>query len=361
MRGSVRHKAFFLSGIIFLVAIISCIANSAWSSGISGESYNVGYMVIDLQYQQNGLLKKLTVAIWYPTSDSPKQYQYGGPTWGNIALNAEPLTDAGKFPLLVFSHGFGGTGLGSQFFNEALAAQGWIVACPDHNDSHSLGRINEGRVSNPDVKGTIDSAREIVSTVPEERDRYLYRPKELKTVLDIMISTDLFGNIIDTNRIAAGGHSFGGFTSLALCGTIPEYYDSRIKAVLLFSTGAAAYLFTEKELAEVKIPSMLFMGSRERNKKRGEVTMNELSQTIYRNMPAPKYFLEVRGANHFSFNVRLSDGVGSRAFSGNQKEFEVITRYSIAFLEKYVAGKSGQDEILNKKERMLTRFMLSQP
>ena len=76
-------------------------------------------------------------------------------------------------------------------------------------------------------------------------------------------------------------------------------------------------------------------------------------------MPAPKYFLEIRGANHFSFNVRLSEDFGSKALSGSKREFDVITRYSIAFLNKYVAGKPGQDEILLEKERMLTKYISS--
>jgi hypothetical protein len=73
-------------------------------------------------------------------------------------------------------------------------------------------------------------------------------------------------------------------------------------------------------------------------------------------MPPPKYFLEVRGASHFSFNIRLSDGAGARALSGTPGQFEVINKYSIAFLEKYVAGKTGQDEILDSKDRMLTKM-----
>ncbi|MFH0843745.1 MAG: hypothetical protein V1903_14160 [Bacteroidota bacterium] len=317
--------------------------------------YNVGYMVIDLRYDENGLQKNLTVAIWYPTIATPKPFQYGGPTWGNVALNAKPVEDAGKFPFLAFSHGFGGTGLGSQFFTEELASHGWIVACPDHHDSHSLGRIPSGRVEKPDVRGTIEDAKEITRSTPEERDKYLYRPRELETVIRIMTTSAPFNRLIDTASMAVGGHSFGGFTSLALCGTMPEFYDERIRAVLMFSTGAAAYLFTEKELASVKIPSMLYLGCRERNQKRGEITMKELSETIYSNMPVPKYFLEVRGASHFSFNIRLSDGIGTRALSGTPRQFEVINKYSIAFLEKYVAGKTGQDEILIRKDRMITR------
>jgi len=323
-------------------------------NGMSQVYNNVGYTVVDFTYNDNGQNKTISTAVWYPTEETPVNWQYGGPTWGRISPDAEPLKAEGCFPLLVFSHGFSGCGLASVFFTETLASKGWIVACPDHHDSYSFARIRTGSVKNVDRKGALNAAKEISLTTPETRGKYRFRPAELAAVINSMISSPMFSGLIDTNRIAAGGHSFGGFTSLALCGTIPEFYDPRIKAILMFSTGAAGYLFADEELAKVRIPSMLFMGSRERNQLRGEKKMKELSEKIFTNMPAPKYYLEIRGANHFSFNIRLSSGFGTRILSGSKKDFDVITRYSVAFLEKYVSCIEGQDEILEKKDPMLT-------
>lgn len=325
----------------------------------SQESYNVGFTVIDLQYQSDGESKSVTVAVWYPTDEIPERFCYGGPTFGNVAIDAEPLDDKGQFPLLAFSHGFGGCGLASSFFTESLAARGWIVACPDHHDSYSFARIRTGGTGETDRAGAVNAAREITETTPDDRGKYLFRPEELAAVIDGMVTSPLFGSLVDPNRIAAGGHSFGGFTSLALCGTLPELRDRRIKAILMFSTGAASYLFREEELSEVRIPSMLYLGSRERNQKRGDRTMSELSDKIYRNLQPPKYFLEIRGATHFSFNIRLSSGIGTKLLSGSKKEFETINRYSIAFLEKYVADKPGQDAILEEKSRFLTKLIFT--
>jgi predicted dienelactone hydrolase len=263
--------------------------------------------------------------------------------------------------MLAFSHGYGGCGISSAFFSEKLAARGWIVACPDHHDRQSAARSSTGRNSDLDRRDFLEGAREIVSTTPEERGKFMYRPDELAVTIEGMLRSQLFGAMIDTTRIAAGGHSFGGFTSTALCGSIAEYHVTRIKALLLFSTGAAAYLMTDEELSRVAVPSMLMMGEKERDQKRGVLTMEELEMTLFNNMPAPKYFLEIKGGTHFSFNIRTSDGPGTRLLSGSEKEFEVITRYGIAFLEKYVAGNSGDESVLQQDDPMLTGFIVRLP
>ena len=138
----------------------------------------------------------------------------------------------------------------------------------------------------------------------------------------------------------------------------PERRDPRIKAVLLFSTGAGGYLFTQAELRAVKIPSMLFLGEREEKQLRGSETMAAIAEKIYRNLPAPKYFLEVRGATHFSFNNRFSSTPMARLLSGTEKQFEVTRRYSIAFLEHYVAGRKESDHVLERSDPMLTRLSM---
>ncbi len=267
--------------------------------------------------------------------------------------------DAGNspYPLLVFSHGYGGSGLSAVFFTEALAAHGWVVACPDHHDEYSAARIRTGPQKNFDRLGFLRGAREITNSGPGDRGKYLYRLDEMSLVLNSMLTSASFGKLIDGDRIAVGGHSLGGFTALGLSGTIPDRRDPRIKAVLLFSTGAGGYLFREDELAGVRIPSMLFMGEREERQSRGSGTMVELSTRIFVKVSPPKYFLEVKGASHFSFNNRFTDNRMARLLSGTEVQFRVIRRYSIAFLEKYVAGRQDSGHVLEHSDPMLTRYL----
>ena len=349
-----------LIGCLLGVCLLS-LASLSYADSDSNvqELFNVGYRVIDLAYRSGKQDQTLTVAVWYPTEVRPRFYNYGGSTSGNIAVDAAPYAERGHYPLLVFSHGYGGSGIGAVFLTEALAARGWIVAAPDHHDRHSAVRIRTGQVKDYDRRGFLQHAMQIAASSREDRSEYLYRLDEIKLVLDRMLTSDPFGKLIDLNRIAVGGHSFGGFTALGVCGTIKERRDARIKAVLLFSTGAGGYLFNDEELAAVSIPSMLFLGEREREKTRGRgMTMAEIADKVYRNMPLPKYFLEVKGANHLSFNNQFTDRRTARFLSGNDKQlFDVIRRYSIAFLEKYVGGRKDAVQVLNQGDPLLTRYL----
>ena len=339
----------------FLLTIVGMLPAPA-RAGSNSPAFNVGYQVMDIPFQQNGREKVLTIAVWYPTAQKPSPFTYGGSTRGTVALNARPLQSKRPYPLLVFSHGFGGGGISSVFFTEALAANGWIVAAPDHHDSQSAVRIREGQVP-LDRRGFLNDAKAITRSGPQDRGKYLYRLQEIQAVIDYLTTSDPYRGLVDAGRLAVGGHSLGGFTALGICGTIPGAYDSRIKALLLFSTGAGGYLYTGEELHMVNIPMMLLMGEREKTQKRGGRTMTEISETIYQEASGQKYFLEIKGANHFSFNNRLNDNPASRWLSGTEEQFDVIRRYSIAFLEKHVADSPEADFILDQKDLLLVRYL----
>ncbi len=322
--------------------------------------FNVGYQVIDIPYQKDGQQEALTVAVWYPTAAEPKPHTYSGPTKGCVAIDGAPLTGKGPYPLLVYSHGYGGSGLSAVFLVETLASRGWVVAAPDHHDKYSAARIRTGPQKDFDRMGFLKHVREISASENEDRNRYIYRLDEMKLALDRMLAPGALCGIIDRDRVAIGGHSFGGFTALGLCGPIPDRRDPRIKALLLFSTGAAGYLYSEEELRSVRMPSLLFLGKKERDQKRGSRTMAELADRVYQAMAPPKYFLEVKGANHFSFNNRLTSTLFSGFFGGDEEHFAVIRSRSIAFLERYVAGRET-GALLEQPDPLLTRMLCDLP
>ncbi|MGQ9860366.1 MAG: alpha/beta hydrolase family protein [Thermodesulfobacteriota bacterium] len=344
-------------GVVIFFAIIGCmLLDLGGSTGAFQCDFNVGFQVLDLNQQKGGHGETLTVAVWYPTEAKPKVHNYGGPTSGKVAFNARPDSNRGPYPLLIFSHGYGGSGLSSVFFTEALASRGWIVACPDHHDAHSAVRIRTGQRRDLDRAAFLRDVMEIGASGPSDRNKYMYRLDEMQLVIEQMLASKTFGPLIDKGRVAVGGHSFGGFTALGLCGPIPQRHDPRIKAVLLFSTGAGSYLFTEEELAAVRIPSMLFMGEKEQDQLRGSKSMSELQARIFRNLSPPKYFLVIRGGNHFSFNNRFSNSLGARLMSGSESQFELIRRYSIAFLERHVLGRKDAEGLLKEKDPLLGSY-----
>ena len=316
---------------------------------LNGEK--VGYRILDLKDGD----RTVTVALWYPTEAEPADHLYGGgPNRGRVALDAPPRTDAGPYPLLVFSHGYGGGGIGSVFLTESLAARGWVVAAPDHEDRDKAVRIRTGAQR---IEGWayLRRAKELAASGRDfDRRAHAYRLDDMRIVLDRLLESEEFRPVIDGNRIAAGGHSLGGFTALGIAGAVVGRRDERVKAVLLFSPGV--FMYSREEFAAVKVPTMYFIGERERGEARLDGTKADLAMTAFEAFSAPRYFLEVKGAGHFSFNNRSSDTALSRLWSGTEDHHDVIRRYSIAFLEKHVAWRDDGG-VLGKGDPRLSRYL----
>lgn len=278
---------------------------------------NVGFRVLDVK---TGKIR-LIAAIWYPTDSMATGYTYNSGARGSAAENA-PLKK-GIWPLMIFSHGFGGSGIGQVGLMESLAAQGWIIAAPDHSDAVNTVRIH-GR-GNGDFSAIVNHIREN----PFNRTSYAYRPIEVKAALDAMLSADEFS--VDQNKVALAGHSMGGWSVFTVA-----LEDKRVRAVVLYSMGELLWLsgqkyFEPEELKKLNIPSIFFYGEVEKRwNPRGAYTA-----FCHQYTPSPSYLIEVRGGNHFTYNdIAIAPRAG-----GTPAQHAFILKETISFLERHMGNK----------------------
>lgn len=290
---------------------------------------SAGYRIEDFRLDD----RTLTVAVWYPAAAGETNYSYGsGRVRGSVAENTEPA--AGPFPFVVYSHGYGGGGIGSAFLCEQLAREGFLVAAPDHADDHQAVRIRGGE--NVDMAEYLRDAEALSQTGEDfDREAYAYRSLDVRAVIDGMLGSHLWGGRIDRGRIGVMGHSLGGYTCLAVAGGVEGERDERVKVALLFSPGV--FMFTADDLAPVAMPVMLQYGEGE-GRRRPE--KREDSHRAYGALRPPKYLIELAGASHFAW------GNGMGRMRVPEEQHELITRYSLAFLRRHLLGDESAATVL---------------
>ena len=144
----------------------------------------------DIAFDLEG--EKLTVALWYPTAE-PSGRAVVGP-FAMAATSGAPV-GAGRYGLVLISHGTGGGRLNHRGTAIRLARSGYVVAAPEHaGDSWRDDRYS----------GTSANWRR--------------RPRQLSATLDRLFGDPEFGRRIAPARIGAVGHSAGGYSVLALIG-----------------------------------------------------------------------------------------------------------------------------------------------
>ena len=146
----------------------------------------------------------LRITIWYPAADNAveKPILIGEPKKavfrvGTAAANAPFAADPpqGRRPVILLSHGFGGTARIMGWFGIAMAREGYIVISVDHPGNNGADQMT--------VPGGI---------------LWWERAEDLKTALASLSQDQIIGPHMDTTRVGAAGFSAGGFTSLVLGG-----------------------------------------------------------------------------------------------------------------------------------------------
>ncbi|MCB4767191.1 hypothetical protein LGR54_01100 [Ancylobacter sp. Lp-2] len=145
--------------------------------------------------------RPLRWSAWYPSDEPAAADRTASTTFRPLPLrrDARPSGRAGQLPLVLLSHGTGGTIAGLGWLAHRLAAHGFLVAGVDHHGN---------------------TARE-----PYRAEGFLCwweRAGDLTRLTDHLLADPRFAGGIDTDRLHAAGFSLGGHTALALLGAINE-------------------------------------------------------------------------------------------------------------------------------------------
>ena len=137
----------------------------------------------------------LTAQVWYPSSEAQGDTVNYGLLEGE-ATEDLPADCSTVRPVLVFSHGNGGLRYQSPFFTEHLASHGYVVISVDHKFNTFL-----------------DLDYSLLDELA------LRRPLDVAAAFDALPGMSQVADCVDPAAgYAVAGHSFGGFTALAVAG-----------------------------------------------------------------------------------------------------------------------------------------------
>lgn len=176
------------------------------------------------------MLLSACAAAGPPPGVRTEVYEIGRGDGPALAVRATWPEVGQGLPVVVFSHGMGGSKDAYAPLAEAWARAGYLVLQPTHPDSLAGEALRERLAV---VRDPASFVRD-----PERLAAWDDRAREVTLVLDHLGDTAALGldpARIDPERVGVGGHSFGGHTALVSAGLVPSLADPRTDAILLLS------------------------------------------------------------------------------------------------------------------------------
>jgi predicted dienelactone hydrolase len=296
----------------------------------------------------------------------------------------------GKLPVIVFSHGLASRPEDYSDAIRQLASHGYVVAAPQHPGSDAIW-----------LKEMLRGLHKDIFDINE----FSNRPKDISFVIDELERRNAgrFNGKLDLTRVALAGHSFGGYTVLALAGAtvdlaylkeeckrpfgglnvsillqcqalrlppeqLTNLQDSRAAAVFA-ANPVNRSLFGRKGLGNIKVPVVMASGSYD---PATPPALEQAASFTWLTVP-DKYWLIVQGQAHVNF-TKVDPGIKnaiesvsditlpSQGLIGNY-----IKAMALPFFEVYLRKnntykpylRSSYAEYLSKDERFKL-FMISE-
>ena len=289
-----------------LVAVlaVAILALAAYAVSTARRSEKpVGFQVMQVD-SPNG---PVAVAVWYPTSGTPRPTTFVRGSLLSVARDG-PVVGT-QLPVVVMSHGNGGSALSHVDLAMDLASAGYVVAAPTHAGDNYADQSRQGSPA-----------------------LFSQRAEQMRSTLDHVLKAWPGGaSHVDSRRVGAYGFSAGAFTVLTLagatprmaaiaghCSRTPEFIcqalqhvkspllkgaqgagsfsaDPRIKAIVVAAPGLG-FTFADGGLAGVRIPVQLWSGDRDET-----VPFATNTRIVQEGLGDRVEARRIAGASHLSF------------------------------------------------------------
>jgi predicted dienelactone hydrolase len=313
-----------------------------WSAALSADTKDPAYNPLALSSAHTTAPLDLTV-----TDKSRKR---------EIPIRIYLPTTKGPAPVVLFSHGLGGSREGSPFMGKHWSARGYVCVFLQHPGSDTSiwqDKPLEDRV------GALKKAINL--------ENFLLRVEDVSAVLDQLEKwkkdkdSPLAGRF-DMEHVGMSGHSFGAITTEAVSGQVTSsgsarFTDPRIKAAIIFSPSTPTVGTAKEAFGKVNIPWMLMTGTKDLVPMISNADMKARLGVYPALPPGGKYELVLDKAEHSVFTDRpLPMDTEKR----NPNHHRVILALSTAFWDAYLRGDAaakawldgdGPKSVLEKADR----------
>lgn len=283
-------------------------------------------------------------------------------------------------PLIILSHGLGSGLSAFQYLAEHFASHGYVVAVPEHPGS-----------SVSHWRALLKSETNLIST-PQE---FIDRPLDIQYLLDDLTAKNLSHPVlkgqIDLDQIGLFGHSYGGYTALAIAGadidfsrlqaicsqdivktfnpslllqcqastlssSLPSLQDDRVKALFVTHPIVSAVL-GDQGLAPIEVPVALLSGGADVIAPlvpEQLMPFKKLNQT-------EKYFVLLEQADHFATIGEIAPQeelfVQSEGASDivNIQSRQMMKALGLGFFNQKLSGETSEDVSFLSFVRSLNR------
>ncbi|WP_239126638.1 alpha/beta hydrolase family protein [Asanoa siamensis] len=226
---------------------------------------------------------------------------------------------AGRFPVVLFSHGLGGSPADYAPLLRRWAAAGFVVAAPAY----------------PHTSGDSDDY-DVLDVVNQPADASYVIGKVLE--LDGRTGDRLFRRIA-TDRVAAAGHSAGGITTV---GMFTLARDPRLDAGVVLSGNA---LGAGTGFRGTPAPMLFVHGERD------ETVSYASGKAAYDAVPWPKALLSFPEGDHGTTLLR-DGGASFRVLAATTTEFLRFTLYGDPAVKPRITAAAARDDVATLDDRL---------